>query len=49
MLDLVLYTLELALQIAKYIVTNAFYGSNYLLIKTKFLVGNPVHKDLKIH
>jgi hypothetical protein len=49
MLDLVLYTLELALQIAKYIVTNAFCGSNYLLIKTKFLIGNLVRKDLEMH
>jgi len=49
MLNLVLYTLELALQTTKYIVINAFYGSNYLPIKTEFLVRNPVRKDLKIH
>ena len=49
MLDLVLCTLELALQTAKYIVTDAFCGSNYLPIKTEFLVGNPVYKDLKMH
>jgi len=30
-------------------VTDAFCGSDYLLIKTEFLVGNPVRKDLKMH
>jgi hypothetical protein len=49
MLDLVLYTLELALQIAKCIVTNAFCGFNYLLIKTEFLIRNLVYKDLEMH
>jgi len=49
MLDLVLCTPELALQTAKYIVIDAFYGSNYLLIKTEFLIGNLVRKDLEMH
>ena len=39
--------LGLTVQIAKCKVTDAYRGSDYRLIETEFIIGNPVCKDPK--
>ena len=48
MLDLSLCTLRLAARVAKCKVMDAYKGLDYRLIKTEFIIGNPVRKDLKL-
>ena len=46
-LDLCLCTPELATQVVKCKVTDAYRGSDHKPIETEFIIGNTVHKDSK--
>jgi hypothetical protein len=48
-LDLSMCTPELALQVAKCMVTDVYGGSNHLLIKTEFIIGKALNTDLELH
>jgi hypothetical protein len=42
-----LCTLGLVAQVARCKVTDVYKGLDYRLIKTEFIIGNPICKDLK--